>query len=282
MQVPVFDEKANLEKANRIMESSCVRPWEMAIEPISITPNTYYIGNSWVGAYVIRTAEGLLMIDSGMPGMLYLIFEGIRRMGDDPQQIKKLLISHGHYDHCGAARIVKEYSGATTYIAKQDASAVTWKSPELAAGDYPYVEFIPDCYYDDAQPVILGEYSIKTVHSPGHTPGTTSFFFDDTDADGKTVRIGMHGGMGLITLVDSYFPSHEEAQRVRDEYRSGIMSLLDERVDIAISPHPKVVSLVERAESYKGNSLLLQDSTLWKSSLMASIGLLDALEAQLV
>ncbi|MGD8399469.1 MAG: hypothetical protein PVH64_00820 [Bacillota bacterium] len=44
----------------------CERPWEVAIEPFKVTPHTYYIGNSWVGAYLIDTSEGLILIDTTM------------------------------------------------------------------------------------------------------------------------------------------------------------------------------------------------------------------------
>lgn len=49
--------------------------------------------------------------DVAMQETVYLLFESIRKMGFNPAEIKKVLIAHGHIDHCGAARLIQEYSG---------------------------------------------------------------------------------------------------------------------------------------------------------------------------
>ena len=59
----------------------CERPWEVAVEPFRVAPRTYYVGNAWVGAYLLETSEGLILMDSTMLPQVYLVFEGIRKLG---------------------------------------------------------------------------------------------------------------------------------------------------------------------------------------------------------
>ena len=49
-----------------LLAQGCERPWEVAIDPFRVVPNVYYVGNSWVGGYLIRTDEGLILIDTTM------------------------------------------------------------------------------------------------------------------------------------------------------------------------------------------------------------------------
>ena len=83
------------------MEDICERPFEYAVEPFHIAGNLYYVGNSWVSVYLIDTGEGLILIDTAMPQTVYLTLEGIRRLGFNPKDIRLILLSHAHYDHCG-------------------------------------------------------------------------------------------------------------------------------------------------------------------------------------
>ena len=42
-----------------LLRQGCERPWEVAVPPFQVAPKTWFVGNSWVGAYLIETSEGL-------------------------------------------------------------------------------------------------------------------------------------------------------------------------------------------------------------------------------
>lgn len=224
----------------------CERPWEVAVEPFRVAPHVYYVGNSWVGGYLIDTDEGLILIDTTMHHQVYLIFESIRRLGFDPKDIKLILITHAHYDHIGAVRPIAEFTGATVYMAREDEFFVTEKPELIYANGLTFASFEVDKYYDDDEPITLGQFTIHTEHTPGHTPGTTSLFFDDRDDAGTVYRCGLHGGVGLGTVTDRYFEQTGLPVSLRDDYLNGLRRLRDRKIDIALASHPHHIKMLDR------------------------------------
>ncbi len=107
-----------------LMERCIRRPWEAYVEPLKMAPGVWYIsGNDWVACYLLETTDGLILIDTAMHENLYLMLENIRKIGYKPTDIKKFLLSHAHIDHIGAARSLKELTGATHTWAN-----ATWNS----------------------------------------------------------------------------------------------------------------------------------------------------------
>ena len=47
-------------------------------EPFQILDNIYYVGNLWVGAFLIDTGNGLILVDSNFPEVLHLLFKNIK------------------------------------------------------------------------------------------------------------------------------------------------------------------------------------------------------------
>ena len=50
----------------------------------------------------------------------YQLIDAIHQVGLNPGNITKLFISHGHFDHCGAARIIQEMTGCEIWLGKDD------------------------------------------------------------------------------------------------------------------------------------------------------------------
>jgi len=115
----------NISQANPppqdMMERCCRHPWESYLPPIKMAPDVYYIsGNDWVACYLIDTGDGLILIDTAMHETAYLMIENIRKLGYELTNIKKILLTHAHIDHIGAARTMKELTGARIYLGEPD------------------------------------------------------------------------------------------------------------------------------------------------------------------
>ena len=246
-----------------LLEQGCDRPWEVDIEPFRVSPNVYYVGNTWVGGYLVRTDEGLILIDSTMHSQVYLIFEAIRKLGFDPKDIKLLLCTHGHYDHIGAVRPIAEYSGATIYMSKEEEVFITETPDLMYTCGYSFGSFEVDEYFADNKPITLGGITIRTEFTPGHTPGTTSMFIEDRDTDGKTYVVGLHGGVGLGTVSDRYFEETGQPASLRDDYLAGLTRLRDRHVDIAIASHPAHVGLLDKIAEDRSDFSPFVDSSAW-------------------
>ena len=96
------------------VETLVHEPLSLAIKPFQVSPHTWYVaGQTWVGCYLIDTGDGLILIDTAIPESSYLLVDSIYRLGYKPTDIKKILISHAHFDHCGSAAEMKKMTGAS-------------------------------------------------------------------------------------------------------------------------------------------------------------------------
>ena len=75
--------------------------------------------------------------------------------------VRRVLTTHGHWDHIQAVEAVRD-AGIDVGIAAEDA---------IDAAGYDFV--IPD---DDV--IAVGDLRLRTIHTPGHTPGSTSFLLE--------------------------------------------------------------------------------------------------------
>jgi metallo-beta-lactamase class B len=161
-----------------------------------VAPRTYYIsGQKWVGAYLIDTDSDLILIDTGIEESAYLLVDSIYQLGYKPSQIKKILLSHAHVDHCGAAALMKELSGAELYMSREDYEFMQKAPEETIALDsrMPGWSFYPDQFYSDNTPIVLGAMSVRTLLTLGHTIGCTSFFWDVVTPYNGVLYSGMVG-----------------------------------------------------------------------------------------
>ena len=118
-----------------------------------------------------KTMRGAL-VDPG--GDLDKLKAGVARAG---VTLEKLLITHGHLDHCGQAGVLAEELGLPIegpheedrfWIARLDDDGRQWGMDAKS--------FEPDRWLDDGDTVTVGELTLEVIHCPGHTPGHVVFF----------------------------------------------------------------------------------------------------------
>lgn len=118
-----------------------------------------------------RTMKGAL-VDPG--GDLDKLKAAVAKMG---VTIEKLLVTHGHLDHCGQAGILAKELGVPIegpqeadrfWIAKLGEDGQRW-------GMHAEV-FEPDRWLEDGDTVTVGNQTLQVLHCPGHTPGHVVFF----------------------------------------------------------------------------------------------------------
>ena len=246
-----------------LLKQGCERPWEVAVDPFEVAPGTYYVGNAWVGSYLLESSEGLILIDTTMQPQVYLVFESIRKLGFDPADITHILLTHGHYDHIGGVKVLKEYSGARVFMSREDWAFITTHPEQVFNEGYPYTVLEPDGFYGDNTPLVIGDRTIRTVLTPGHTPGTTSFFFDAIAGDGTRYSCGLHGGVGLNTLASDFLAEHGFSKTTRDIYLASMLKVRGEPVDITLGSHPGQVRMLEKIDDIRPGHNPFHDPTVW-------------------
>jgi hydroxyacylglutathione hydrolase len=91
--------------------------------------------------------------------------------------IEKLLLTHGHLDHCGQTGILAKELGVPIegpheddrfWIAQLDADGRKWGMQAES--------FEPDRWLKDGDTVTVGNLTLDVIHCPGHTPGHVVFY----------------------------------------------------------------------------------------------------------
>lgn len=243
-------------------------PWKLAVKPFQVAPRTYYVsGQSWVGAYLIDTGSGLILIDTAVAESAYLLVDSIYQLGYRPQDIKKILISHAHVDHCGGAALMKALMGAELYMSHEDYEFMR-KAPEETIGLDPRMHgwhFEPDCFYSDVDPIELGNIKVRTLLTPGHTIGCTSFFWEVTNpVNGERYVCGMHGGVGANTMNDEYYRTSKVlTPSLRERFLADVEKVGSIHVDIALPSHPNQIAILDKAGTYRDEEQPYLDHTVW-------------------
>ena len=221
-------------------------PWLGKMTPFKIIANTYFVGTYQASCHLIDTGEGLILIDPGYFNTLYLVVDSIRSLGFDPADIKYIVCTHWHSDHTAATRPLVGISGAKTAIGELD-------------GERCKEFFTPDILIKDGDELTLGDTTMHFMHTPGHTAGTVSFFYDVREGD-KVYRLGMFGGAGVNTLSKGTF----EFEGCREAYLSSLGRLRGERVDVMLGNHTWNNDTYSKSlELLSGGENKFIDSELW-------------------
>jgi hydroxyacylglutathione hydrolase len=109
-----------------------------------------------------------------------------------------ILNTHGHVDHIGANRDMKDKYSIPLWIHAADAPMIEVSdhiqlSPLLGAKDPPR----PDRLLVEGDTIPVGDESLQVVHTPGHTPGSVVFLGDGILFSGDTLFCG---GVGRTDL----------------------------------------------------------------------------------
>lgn len=212
--------------------------------------NLYYVGSGWVSAWILKTSEGLILIDAlnNTQEAESLILGGMRRLGLDPAQIRYVLITHGHGDHYGAAQML-----ADRYKARVVASEIDWKMMETKLEfDSKHWDRPPkrDLAIHDGETLTLGDTTIRFIITPGHTLGTISPVFQVRDS-GKVHTAMIWGGTSFnfgrdMGRLDGYIAQTERMRQLASQWG----------IDVPLSNHPgydgTVAKLKARAAAPSG------------------------------
>lgn len=162
---------------------------------------------------------------------------------------KKILLTHGHFDHIGAVRdLQKAYPGLPVYIAPEDRELLEGGdktgalSRRFIRDQAPYI-FPVDGDLKEGEDLTLDELTIRVMATPGHTKGSVCLFCGSTIFSGDTLfrhdcgRTDLYGGSfpeicrsleRLAALPEDHTvrPGHGELTSIEEE-RPWIRALLE-------------------------------------------------------
>jgi metallo-beta-lactamase class B len=162
--------------------------WNQPVPPFRIADNLYYVGAEGVASYLITTPAGDILLDTGFRETVPLVEASIRLLGFRVEDIRVLLVSHGHFDHVGGEAAMKAATHAKLLVSPAEAPLLERGGKgDFAFGDrlnYPPVT--PDGLLKDGEAVRLGGVALVPHFTPGHTKGCTTWTM--TVQDGGRAR----------------------------------------------------------------------------------------------
>ncbi len=240
-------EQAAREFARRQIVNS-LRSMNRPFPPFRIIGNLYYVGASDVASYLIATADGLILINSGFEDTVPMIRDGVRKLGFKFEDIKVLLNSHAHIDHAGGHALMKELTGAEIVMSRADAELLAngGKGDFLPVSeeviDYPPAR--ADRLIGDSDRVTLGGMTLTARLTPGHTKGCTTWTMA-VEEDGKTYNVVIYGSTTIlpgVRLVDN--PRYP---RMAEDFAQTFRVLKSLPCDVFLGPHGVQFGLLEKA-----------------------------------
>ena len=228
------------------------RPPYRPVEPVKLFDNLYYVGTTTVGAFIVDSGDGLVMLDTGIGDEdVAMMVDEMEILGLDPSKIKLIFISHEHFDHYGGVQYLKSKVCPDAKVAM---SLVGWNLLQTVPSEWAYIGKRPqsvDIYLVDGMKIKIGSEIIQTVSTPGHSPGCLSFIFPVSD-NGETHMAGVMGGSAV-------WPTQTETQLYKSsiEYFKAVASAAKCDVGLFFHSTPKDFAELKLRKPGEPNPLVI-------------------------
>jgi hydroxyacylglutathione hydrolase len=162
---------------------------------IQAAPDVYQVRfkNRAANAYLVKGSRRTVMVDVGLSSNYPHLLACLEHVGVTPDMIDRVVLSHEHLDHIGAAY---HFEGRRTYIAAHRLAA----NKIMLRDDFsmlrkmfnePNVPINIDIWLEEGNVIDLGNFRLDVLYTPGHTSACMTLF----DAD-----------KGLLFAADTLMP----------------------------------------------------------------------------
>jgi glyoxylase-like metal-dependent hydrolase (beta-lactamase superfamily II) len=166
----------------------------MRIEKLVI-PTPFPVGP--INIYLV-VDDPITLIDTGpkTDQAVAALREQLGKLGFKTDDIKRIVLTHTHEDHCGLAATLQRESGARVYVHEWEFQNIsdnrhTRVDPDLLklagapdeeleemSARYQLLRHLAEAVedieaYRDAQEFVFASGSLRAIHTPGHTPGSS-------------------------------------------------------------------------------------------------------------
>lgn len=168
---------------------------------MKIADGLYRLGTDIVNSYLVVTADGVTIIDAGLPRYWKLLNNELAQLGLTVDDVRALVLTHGDTDHIGFAAQLSNEKGIPAYIhaADADRAKLEVKKPTTGWGPMKIGPMAGFLWYSsrngglrikaagELSPVEDGTVldvpgSPRIIHVPGHTPGSVAVHVPVVDA----------------------------------------------------------------------------------------------------
>jgi glyoxylase-like metal-dependent hydrolase (beta-lactamase superfamily II) len=166
-----------------------------------LATSLHRIGDDHVSCYLVEEAGEVTIVDAGVPAFYGDLVAELASMGRTIEDVRAVVLSHGHSDHIGFAERVRDEHGVPVSVHELDAALARGEVPNPSAGLGArrlgsLLDFllwgarrgalrlrnpkVVTTFAADATLDVPG--ALRVIHTPGHTPGNTALHAAGVDA----------------------------------------------------------------------------------------------------
>jgi len=150
-------------------------------------------------AYILQD-QGTIMIDGGAPKQAKAFSKALENVSIKPEEIQLIVLTHGHWDHIGSVKEIKEITGAKIAMHHREKEWLEKSLKPMPPGVTTWGRifgriisvFLPFIHIPAADvDVVLGDEEVslsaygiqgKVVYTPGHSSGSVSVLLETGEA----------------------------------------------------------------------------------------------------
>ncbi|MEO0019770.1 MAG: MBL fold metallo-hydrolase [candidate division WOR-3 bacterium] len=180
------------------------------------------VGPLLTNCYILKSGDEMVVIDPG--GDAEAILGRAEKLGG---VVKFIINTHGHIDHIAANGEVAEHTNAPILIHKLDGAMLVSPDANLSLMMGMRIKSPqPSRFLVEGDEIVIGDETLKVIHTPGHTPGSICLLGSDYAFTGDTLfldsigRVDLPGGsememqaslvrlQGLLRKETMLYPGH--------------------------------------------------------------------------
>ncbi len=228
-------------------------------EPVNVIDNVWWVGHSAVGAILITSDEGHILIDTTSTGLAPWTVENIVNAGFQLEDIRYILNTHPHEEHMGGTALFKKLIPEAMLLTSKETADV------MATGgktDFRYIVerdetdlFEPvqiDGLLQHGDEITVGDATVVAHLTPGHTEGTTTFTTTVTE-NGRDYEVVIYGGMSAsgsdrAPVIDNpWYPD------IAEDFQASFVYLRTLDCDVYLYPRAISIELDKKLEMRQKN-----------------------------
>jgi len=160
---------------------------------MKLATGVHRVGHGTINAYLLEEAGAVTVIDAGVPGLWGALLAELAAMGRTLEDVRAILLTHGHLDHIGYAERLRRATRAPARVHELDVLLAQGKvpNPSKGFGHFHWRPILGFLAYAGRSRYGLGPHlgevvafgdgatldvpgSPRVIHLPGHTPGSAA------------------------------------------------------------------------------------------------------------
>jgi len=241
--------------------------WNKDRAPFRIFGNTYYVGTG-VSSVLITSPTGHVLIDGALPQSAPLIAKHIEKLGFRITDVKLILNSHVHFDHVGGLAELQKMSGAKVIASDIAAPFLRDGTVDFSDPQFGHLPPYPGVSNVEAlgklKSVELGSLHLSVIHTPGHTPGGTSWSWRSCEEQ-RCLNIVYSDSLNAVSDDAFKYGGDRRYPKAAADLEASIKAIAAAPCDILIAAHPEATGLWSVIdEKGRGDRTRLVDSSACK------------------